>query len=298
MTSHQPVMLAECLNYYDSSMREIYLDCTFGAGGHSAAILSAMHPDSRLYVIDQDPEAERRCQAGFADPRLTFARDNFAQVKKLCHDWEIDHQVDVALADLGVSSPQLDEVERGFSFRADAPLDMRMDPEHGLSALEWLQQVDVQQMRQVFKELGQISQPGRLANTIDRYRRKRAITSTQQLAELISAVVGRKKSGIHPATNAFRAIRMHINQELENLAKLLTAMNRVLQRGGRLLLICFHSLEIRLVRSYLRTDTPQGLPVKVEPPYRLLADHKPSATEVEHNPRARSARLFVLQNNQ
>lgn len=291
-------MLKECLESIPFVDEGVYLDCTYGAGGHSQAILESMSPCSRLYAIDQDDEAIARLgPLTKLDARLRVARANFADLRTVCTDWDVCGRATAILADLGVSSPQLDDPHRGFSFRADAPLDMRMDRRVDTDARAWINQCDAAQMRRVFTDLGQLRRPGTLAHVIDRYRSKTEIVSTQQLADLVAAVEKPRRGGSHPATGVFRAIRMHINRELDSLSALVDAAAAVLARGGRLLVICFHSLEVRVVKSALRSALPARLPVRTDDTrrWRLITKARPQATEVEANPRARSACLYVLE---
>ena len=291
-------MLAECLAHIPFTAGGIYLDCTFGAGGHSRGILESMDDSSRLYALDADDEAIARAKGlAASDERLHIERANFAQLPQLCQRWRLSGRINAGLADLGVSSPQLDSADRGFSYRLDAPLDMRMDRRTQPDAREWIKHCDAQELRRVLGELGQLRRPGRLANAIVRYRQKREITHTGQLADLVAAVEPAPRSGQHPANNAFRAIRMHINREIESLRRLIEEMASALVQGGRFLLICFHSLEVRLVRAALASPAPRKLPITASPAgrWRLHSRHRPSAEETTANPRARSASLYVLE---
>ena len=295
--AHAPVLLAASLEALGLKPDGIYVDATFGRGGHSRAILDRLGERGRLIAFDQDPEAQA-VAAGWArvEPRLQLEPANFAQLGARLEAAGLAGRCDGILFDLGVSSPQLDEAERGFSFAKDGPLDMRMNPLAGTSAADWLAAVEVQALIRVLREFGEEPQARRIALAIDRARSEGPITRTAQLAAVIdNAVGGRRGRRIHPATRSFQAIRIAVNRELEVLAEALPQAFAALATGGRLAVISFHSLEDRIVKQYLRRLARPAAPDPVSPPpppqltppRRVFAD----AAECQVNPRARSAVL-------
>ncbi|MFN2308169.1 MAG: 16S rRNA (cytosine(1402)-N(4))-methyltransferase RsmH [Gammaproteobacteria bacterium] len=302
---HRPVLLREVLDGLAVRPGGIYLDATFGRGGHAAAILERLGPEGRLYAIDKDPEAERVALERFGrDTRFHIQRGTFAMLGHLARGQDIAGRVDGLLLDLGVSSPQLDDPGRGFSFLTDGPLDMRMDPEQGLSAAQWLAQAGEAEIVRVLQEYGEERFARRIARTLLRARAECAITTTRQLSELIAAAVPARERHKHPATRSFQALRIQVNQELPELAAALEQVIEVLAPGGRLAVISFHSLEDRMVKRFMRRESrgeelPLGLPVTGGPPpgrMRLLGKAvRASADEVAANPRARSAVLRVAE---
>ncbi|KZC39140.1 16S rRNA (cytosine(1402)-N(4))-methyltransferase [Rhodanobacter sp. FW510-R12] len=278
-----------------------YLDGTFGRGGHARAVLSRLGSDGRLLLMDRDPAAIATAQAEFAaDPRVTIRHANFSSLA----EWdETTAGLDGVLLDLGVSSPQLDEAARGFSFMADAPLDMRMDPTQGESAAEFLAQASEREIADVLWHYGEERHSRRIARAIVVDRDATPFTRTGQLAALIERVVGRREPGKHPATRSFQALRIRVNGELDALKQGLDAALERLKPGGRLAVISFHSLEDRAVKLFIRDhsgrvqNSRRGPPVQAAPA-RLAAVGKaqfPSATEQAANPRARSAVLRVAE---
>ncbi len=302
---HQPVLLHEALESLNIRPSGIYIDATFGRGGHSSAILQQLNEDGRLIAFDQDPEAVAFAQQQFADePRLTIEHCNFSQVAVMVEQYGLTGKIDGVLMDLGVSSPQLDDAERGFSFLRSGPLDMRMDTAHGETAKQWLARVKPADLINVLKKYGEEKFARRIATAIVEVREQREITETGDLAEIISDAIPVKEKFKHPATRSFQAIRIFINQELQAVEQGLQAAVSVLAVGGRLSVISFHSLEDRIVKRFMRDISsrpklPPGLPVMeadIEVPYRLVS--KPvvaGAEELKVNPRARSARLRVLE---
>ncbi len=279
-----------------------YLDGTFGRGGHARAVLSRLGPDGRLLLMDRDPQAIATAQAEFAaDPRVSIRHANFSSMA----EWdETAGGLDGILLDLGVSSPQLDEAARGFSFMADAPLDMRMDTTQGESAADFLAHAERarDRRRAVGVRRGAL-QPASIARAIVADRAETPITRTGQLAALIERVVGRREPGKHPATRSFQALRIHVNGELDALAQGLDAALSLLKAGGRLSVISFHSLEDRAVKLFIRDHSGRvqgsrrGPPVAAAPA-RLAAVGKaqfPSDAELAANPRSRSAVLRVAE---
>lgn len=298
---HIPVMLGEAVEGLAVKAGGRYLDGTFGRGGHARAVLSRLGPDGRLLLMDRDPQAVATAQAEFAgDPRVSIRHANFSSLA----EWdETVAGLDGVLLDLGVSSPQLDEAARGFSFMADAPLDMRMDPTQGESAAEFLARADEREIADVLWQFGEERHARRIARAIVADRAATPFTRTGQLAALIERVVGRREPGKHPATRSFQALRIRVNGELESLQQGLEAALERLNVGGRLSVISFHSLEDRAVKTFIRDHSGRvqgsrrGPPVAAAPA-RLAAIGKaqfPSADEQAANPRSRSAVLRVAE---
>lgn len=285
----------------------IYLDATFGRGGHARRILERLGRRGRLIAIDVDPEAIDYGRRMFADePRLTLVRRNFRELGAVVREFAPGGRVDGILMDLGVSSPQLDTAERGFSFRADGPLDMRMDPEHGESAAEWLARVDESLLAEVLREFGEERFARRIAHAIVVARTAHPITTTAELAALIESAIpaaARRAARIHPATRSFQAIRIAVNDELGALDAALADAVDALAPGGRLVVISFHSLEDRRVKRAIRA-AEQAPPAARRAPAvasfrpRLRSIGKlvrPGECEALANPRARSARMRVAE---
>jgi len=303
--SHQSVLLDEALESLNIRPSGIYIDATFGRGGHSRAILQQLDEKGRLIAFDQDPEAVAYGREQFAgEPRLTIEHCNFNQVADVVEQYGLTGKIDGVLMDLGVSSPQLDDAERGFSFLRSGPLDMRMDTSRGETARQWLARVKPAELINVLKRYGEEKFAKRIATAIVETREQREIKDTGDLAEIISNAIPVKEKFKHPATRSFQAIRIFINEELQAVERGLKGAASVLAKGGRLSVISFHSLEDRIVKRFMRDISsrpklPAGLPVMeadIEVPYRLVG--KPvvaSEAELEANPRARSARLRVLE---
>lgn len=301
MSRHIPVMLGEAVEGLAVQAGGRYLDGTFGRGGHARAVLSRLGPDGRLLLMDRDPQAIAAAQAGFAgDPRVVIRHANFSSLA----EWdETAAGLDGVLLDLGVSSPQLDEAARGFSFMADAPLDMRMDTSQGESAADFLASADEGEITRVLWQFGEERQSRRIARAIVADRAATPFTRTGQLAALIERVVGRHEPGKHPATRSFQALRIRVNGELDALQQGLQAALDRLNVGGRLAVISFHSLEDRLVKLFMRDqsgrvqNSRRGPPVAA-PAARLAPVGKaqfPSPGEIAANPRSRSAVLRVAE---
>ncbi len=289
---HRTVLLNEAVEALQIQPDGHYIDGTFGRGGHSRAILGRLSPRGRLTVFDKDPQAVAVAQALAAeDARVTVHHDSFAALAALPKA-----SADGVLLDLGVSSPQLDDPARGFSFRHDGPLDMRMDPTRGVSAAEWLATATVAEMTEVIRDYGEERFAASIAKAIDRRRQERGpVRTTAELAEIVAGAVKTREPGKDPATRTFQAIRIHVNAELEALQQALNAALAVLRPGGRLVVISFHSLEDRLVKRFMtahaRPLVDRRAPM-VEPPPPLLAQLSrtmPGQAEVAANPRARSA---------
>lgn len=298
---HIPVMLGEAVEGLAVKAGGRYLDGTFGRGGHARAVLSRLGPAGRLLLMDRDPQAIAAAKAAFADdPRVSIRHANFSSLA----EWdETAAGLDGILLDLGVSSPQLDEAARGFSFMADAPLDMRMDSTGGESAAEFLARAAEREIADVLWQFGEERHARRIARAIVADRDATPFTRTGQLAALIERVVGRREPGKHPATRSFQALRIRVNGELESLQRGLDAALERLKVGGRLSIISFHSLEDRAVKRFIRDHSGRtqgrrrGPPV-VAAPARLAPVHKaqfPSDAEQAANPRSRSAVLRVAE---
>jgi 16S rRNA (cytosine1402-N4)-methyltransferase len=300
---HSPVLLNEVIEALNIEPNGKYIDCTFGRGGHSQEILKNLGPDGKLLAIDQDSQAIEYGRNKFAnDARIILEQKNFSQIWQVAKQYKFEHQTNAIFFDLGVSSPQLDNPERGFSFMQDGPLDMRMNPAVGISAAQWLKKVTAAELGKVLKEYGQERYSKRIAKAVVQQREQQYITTTKELAELVIKVVGRSQEKKHPATRTFQAIRIFINQELESLSTALDDCLGLLVSSGRLLLITFHSLEDQLVKSLLHkhshSNLPRKLPVmekKQAKLTRVCKAIKPSAEEIARNPRARSAKLHVLE---
>ena len=298
---HLPVLYAQVLDGLRVIENGTYLDGTFGRGGHAGGVLRQLGPQGRLLVMDKDPEAIAVAQRDFApDPRVAIFRGSFADLLA----WpETAGGLDGVLFDLGVSSPQLDVAERGFSFGKDGPLDMRMDPESGVSAAQWLATASDAEIADVLWHYGEERASRKIARAIVAQREKTPLTRTAQLAELINQVVPRGKDKSNPATRSFQAIRIHINRELADLEAGLEAAVARLKPGGRLAVISFHSLEDRIVKQYFNTlaKAPPGnrrMPVQAGfvPTLELIGGAiKADEAELAANPRSRSAVLRVAQ---
>ena len=298
---HRPVLLEEAIAALMVSVDGTYVDGTFGRGGHATRILESLSPRGSLLALDQDPEAAAVAELICAnDSRMRFRSTNFRALA----DCAAPGSVQGVLLDLGVSSPQLDNPARGFSFSHDGPLDMRMDPEGGQSAADWLANVKEAELARVLKELGEERFARRIARAIVNARREGPIQRTVHLAEIISAANPKWELNKHPATRSFQAIRLHINSELESLQDALSAALSVLAKGGRLVVISFHSLEDRIVKRFIRNASrgrqlPPGVPISFEEQQVSLKPIgkavMPSPTEVAANPRARSAVMRIAE---
>ncbi len=303
--SHLPVLKNEVLQALAIQANGIYIDVTYGRGGHSHAILRQLGACGRLLVMDRDPEAITHARQHLAnDPRCTVLSGRFSQLSEKLHNLELDGRVSGMLFDLGVSSPQLDTASRGFSFRQQGPLDMRMDSSSGTSAADWLATVEEKELASTLRNYGEERFARRIAYRIVQRRQVKAIETTDDLSALVAASVPTREPGKHPATRTFQAIRMQVNHELQELEAVLPQTLRWLQPGGRLVVISFHSLEDRLVKRFIREQAkgdpyPPDLPVRADqlsPALRSLG--KPVRArddELENNPRARSAVLRIAE---
>ncbi len=303
--SHRTVLLDEAIDALDcTGLRAdgIYVDGTFGRGGHSRALLRRLGAAARLLAFDKDPQAIANA-TDIADPRFEIVHDSFATVEAALAARGID-RVDGVLLDLGISSPQVDDAARGFSFRQDGPLDMRMDTTRGQSAADWLATETEQNIEKVIRQYGEERFAFQIAKAIAARRTIEPISSTRQLAEIVARTVKTREKGKDPATRTFQAIRIFINQELEELEVGLHAAYARLAPDARLVVISFHSLEDRIVKQFMasKATLPQPdrrLPIRAidlpQPELRLIARVKPSEAEVTANPRARSAVMRVAQ---
>jgi 16S rRNA (cytosine1402-N4)-methyltransferase len=301
--AHAAVLLEEAVESLSIRPSGTYVDCTFGRGGHSRLILRRLGPDGRLIALDRDPDA---IEAGAAlkDPRFTLVHGAFSRIAEHLAGLGIT-RVHGILLDLGVSSPQLGEGNRGFSFRHDAPLDMRMDTTAGQTAAQWLAAATESEIREVIKTYGEERFARQIAAAIVAARAGGTLRTTGQLAALVAEAVPTREPRQDPATRTFQAIRIHVNQELEELSIVLPHCIELLEGGGRLVVISFHSLEDRIVKRFIRdasrADTlPPGLAVRARdlpiPKLRSVGKaHRPSAAEVAINPRARSAIMRVAE---
>ncbi|MGD9095869.1 MAG: 16S rRNA (cytosine(1402)-N(4))-methyltransferase RsmH [Chromatiales bacterium] len=302
---HAPVLLDESLDALAIREDGIYIDCTFGRGGHSAAILAKLGDKGRLIALDRDNDAVASASKRLGgDPRFVIEHASFDRLADIATRHGVAGKVDGVLLDLGVSSPQLDDARRGFSFMNDGPLDMRMDTGSGMSAAEWLGNASEREIRDVLRTYGEERFAGRIAHAIVTARQEAPLMTTLQLARLVEKAVPRREKGKHPATRTFQAIRIRINQELEQLESVLGQVIDVLAQGGRLVVISFHSLEDRIVKRFLRKYStppklPRGVPVMAQEEVTLLRlvgkSIVPSAKELASNPRARSSRLRVAE---
>ncbi len=301
--AHIPVLLSETVDHLALWADGTYLDATFGRGGHSRALLERLGAPGRLYALDRDPHAFAVMQ-NIDDPRFFGLRGAFADMAQLLGAVEVG-QVDGVMMDIGVSSPQIDQAERGFSFRNDGPLDMRMDPQAGESAADFIARATVRELAEVIKNYGEERFAFQIATAIVAGRENGPINTTRQLAALVATAVRTREPGQDPATRTFQALRIHVNQELAQLEQGLTAAFGLLKSGGRLAVISFHSLEDRIVKQFIdRKASPSAyedprlrrLPVQgVAPTMRKIARVRPGAPELAVNPRARSATLRIAE---
>ena len=305
MTEHTPVLLDEVLAGLGVQADGRYCDATFGRGGHTAAILGALGPSGRVIAIDRDPEAVQAGRRRFAgETRLTLVKGSFGQLEERVRAAGFDGELNGVLLDLGVSSPQLDEARRGFSFMQDGPLDMRMDYESGQSAAQWLARAGEREIADVIHGSGEERYARRIARAIVAARSAAPIERTGQLAQLVANAVPIREPGKHPATRTFQAIRMHVNGELGALEAALPQAVRLLAAGGRLCVISFQSLEDRLVKRFMRREQAgdpvyaglPAIPAHARPRLRRVGPAiRAGVAEVERNPRARSATLRVAE---
>ena len=287
---HRPVLLGAVLDRLAPAPGEVHVDATVGAGGHAAVILERLGPRGLLIGIDRDPEAleeARRRLEPIGHPFRLF-HGAFSRIREFLQSIGLPPEgaMDGLLLDLGVSSMQLDRPQRGFSILRDGPLDMRRDPGEGESAAEYLERASVEDLERVLRDFGEEPASGKIARAIDRARRKERIESTAQLARIVEAVLPRMGRKIHPATRTFQGIRIALNRELEHLRLVLRDLDRLIKPGGRVVVLSYHSLEDRIVKTSLGEKVREGI-------YRWVLPNplQPGEMEIEENPRARSARL-------
>jgi len=302
---HRTVLLDEAvdaLNLEGARTSGTYIDGTFGRGGHSRLILSRLSDSGRLFAFDKDPQAIATAQQ-VSDPRFAIVHDSFATMQDALAARGIQ-QVDGILLDLGISSPQVDDATRGFSFRQDGPLDMRMDTTRGMSAAEWIATAPQTELEKVIRDYGEERYAFQIAKAIVARRAIEPISTTRQLAAIVADTVKTREKGKDPATRTFQAIRIFINQELEDLEAGLSAAYAMLAPGGRMSVISFHSLEDRIVKQFFASKAKvaqpdRRLPIRAadlpQPLMKLIAKTKPLEAEVDANPRARSAVLRVAE---
>lgn len=297
---HETVLLAETVDALDVKTSGVYVDCTFGRGGHTREILRRLGSGGRIIAIDRDPDAIVSRSSFDDDDRFELVHEKFSHLEQILERRQVRGRVDGILMDLGVSSPQLDDAERGFSFRFAGPLDMRMDPTTGLSAAQWLATATESEIRECLYELGEERFGRKIAKRIVERRKVAEITTTLELAELIKQAVPGGKSRIHPATRSFQAIRLKVNSELEELSAGLRQAATAISVGGRIVVLSFHSLEDRIVKRFFRNlaRSPDSF-VERSPTekFRLAVKKpiRPSEDEIKRNPRSRSARLRILE---
>ena len=305
MTSnhHQSVMFTESIDALNIKTGGIYIDATFGRGGHTQGILDKLDKSGSVIAFDQDIHAVEFAKENFNDDRLTVIHSAFTHMGEILSERNLSGKIDGILMDLGVSSPQLDNADRGFSFNSDGPLDMRMDQTSGISAAQWLENADAVEIANVIYEFGEEKKSRHIASAIKRYQQDNAIISTLQLANIIAGVVRTKKNK-HPATRSFQAIRIFINQELKQLSEVLEQTLHLLAPEGRLCVISFHSIEDRIVKQFIQKHSkpkqlPKGLPIMdigIQPTvFKNLKKQFASQAEIDVNKRSRSAILRTSQ---
>lgn len=302
---HTPVLLDEVLQGLRVRPGGCYVDCTFGRGGHSRAILQALAASGQLWAFDKDPDAVAALDDQLRrDGRFKLLHGSYTMLKEVVERNDMVNRIDGVLFDLGVSSPQLDSAGRGFSFKNDGPLDMRMDNSHGMTAADWLDTARETDIANVLRNYGEERFARRIAKAVVQTRTVNKILTTHQLANLILATVPTRERDKHPATRSFQAIRIFINRELDELSAALMQARDVLATGGRLVVISFHSLEDRIVKRFMRAEArgdnfPPDLPVAealLKPKLKIVGKAiTPSLSETEQNPRARSAVLRIAE---
>lgn len=300
--THRAVLVDEVIEALKVRADGVYVDATCGPGGHAAEILRRLGPHGQLLAFDRDPQAVALAQSRFAaDARVTVKKAPFSMLGTCINSEGLGGQVSGILFDLGISSVQLDDQERGFSFQQPGPLDMRMDRESGMPAADWLNKASEREIASVLKELGEERYARRIARAIVRERKRHRIATTVQLAQLVSQAVPTRERGKHPATRTFLALRLIINRELDELGAALPQALQALAPGGRLVVISFHSLEDRIVKQFMREQAREKLaladgtilaPPALRPIGKIM---RPSAAEIRGNPRARSAVMRVAE---
>ena len=304
--SHRPVLLQESLSGLNIKPDGIYIDATFGRGGHSAEILQQLSRKGRLIALDRDDTAIESGQRFIDDPRFSIHHVAFSNIEDVVNELELMCNIDGVLMDIGVSSPQLDDASRGFSFQKDGPLDMRMDRSSGISAADWLNKADLEEITMVLKTFGEEKFGKRIAHAVLEQRVIKPLETTAEFAQLIDKAVPVKDKFKHPATRSFQGVRIFINGELDQLNQGLAGAVKVLKSGGRLAVISFHSLEDRVAKRFIRKlskgkEIPRGLPITQQ---EIDADKivkamgraiKPSTEEIALNVRCRSSVLRVAE---
>ncbi len=303
VSTHSPVLLDEAVDALNVQAEGVYVDCTFGRGGHSRGILARLGSHGRLIALDRDPEAIA-LHGGIEDARLQLEHRSFSLLQEVLLAARAG-RVDGILLDLGVSSPQLDSAERGFSFRFDAPLDMRMDTTRGTTAAAWLASAEATEITEVIRTYGEERFARHIAAALVEARAQSPVATTKQLAAIVAKVVRTREPGQDPATRTFQALRIYINQELEELRQVLPQCLEALAPHGRLVVISFHSLEDRIVKRFMREHAlppqmPRRLPLRAaelpQPKLRLIGRmQRPSTAETRANPRSRSALMRVAE---
>ncbi len=302
---HQSVMFNESIDALNIKTDGIYIDATFGRGGHAQGILNKLGEQGKLIAFDQDISAIKYAHKHFTDNRLALIHSAFSNMLNIITEQGLMGKIDGILMDLGVSSPQLDNAQRGFSFKADGPLDMRMNQTIGMSAAQWLESANKEEIANVIYQFGDEKKSRHIATKIKKYQQKHTLETTLALANIVSSVVKGQKNK-HPATRTFQAIRIFINQELKQLTDVLVQSKDILSKGGRLSIISFHSIEDRIVKRFIQKNSrqktlPKGLPIiehKIEKTYlQDLGKYFASKAEISSNCRARSAILRVASKN-
>lgn len=296
-TYHVPVLLDESINGLNLHPDGVYIDVTFGGGGHSREILRRLPQGSRLFSFDQDADAERNI---VDDDRFTFVRSNFRYLKNWMRYYEIDH-IDGLLADLGVSSHHFDDESRGFSFRFDAPLDMRMNKRADKTAADIVAEYDEEELADIFYLYGELKNSRRIASALVKARQQHAIATTQDFLHVVEPFFKREREKKDMA-RLFQALRIEVNHEMEALKEMLAAATQLLAPGGRLSVITYHSLEDRIVKNVMKTGNAEGKMIqdfygRIETPYRLVNNKVivPTDEEQQRNPRSRSAKLRIAE---
>ncbi|ACJ19144.1 16S rRNA (cytosine(1402)-N(4))-methyltransferase RsmH [Coxiella burnetii] len=304
MEAHKPVLFDEVMEGLAIRPDGIYVDGTFGRGGHSFGILQRLGPNGRLMAMDKDPDAVAvENKALFEDARLSIVHETFANLQKAVRDRGWEGKVNGILLDIGVSSPQLEDAKRGFSFSKDGPLDMRMNPKQSMDAASWINQAAMEDIRRVLWNYGEERFAKRIAQAIVNAREEKPITRTQELSDIVIKAYPQREIKKHPATRTFQAIRIFINRELDELRECLPQCLETLAVGGRLCVISFHSLEDRLVKRFIQKESrdhlPREIPIlakdikhRLKPLGSLI---RPTEAEIKKNPRARSARLRIVE---
>ena len=300
---HSSVMFSESIEGLGIKPNGIYIDATFGRGGHSKGILDLLGSEGRVIGLDQDLDAVNYAKSNFDDARLTMCHTRFDQLQSVLEEMGLYGQIDGILMDLGVSSPQLDNAERGFSFNKDGALDMRMNQTQKLTASKWLKETSEKDIADALYQFGEEKKSWRIAAAIKKFQQNKDIETTLELANIIASVV-RSRKNKHPATRSFQAIRIVINEELQQLSSTLEQSIGALKQGGRLSVISFHSIEDRIVKQFIRKHSqakalPKGLPIMAQTtndlPLKNMGKKKPSAEEIRTNKRSRSAILRLAE---